>query len=459
MEDRGTWDPARDLGRRSFLSRGAVLAGGALGAAALAPGTAAAAATEGVVGPTVVVSTFTGAAIQAALNGLPASGGVVQLVGGSYAVSKTIQMRSGCHLVGAGRGATVLRLANGADTTVIRNADVTNGNPGIAVRALAIDGNKSHQGHTGAAHGVELHRCANWALHDIEVGACDGMGVFITGDGTVTRVGELANVFAHDNGVHGIWVSYAMREVRYTGVTCDLNAQDGLVVDHSEAVLTGAHCSRNGRDGIRITNVIANNLVGILADLNGRNGIHVLGFVNSVGAAWAAHNNGQLQAASDVYFDGTLNTYGPTDHAVVNGIECGSVQKSTWGPPYPPNPSPSETYGLAVDPSVQGNLTLLGVQNLSGAVGSYSLAPSGSTGSLVIVDQEVGTNRLRLMRGSLHVAGGDLVHDAGGRIGFYGASATGQPTVSGDTTDDPAGVLRSLVAALAALGLVNDATD
>ncbi|HEY1737456.1 MAG TPA: glycosyl hydrolase family 28-related protein, partial [Acidimicrobiia bacterium] len=434
-------------------------AGGTLGAAALAPGTAGAAgATPGGIGPTVVVSTFTGAAIQAALNGLPAAGGAVQLVAGSYAVSTTIQLRSGCQLFGAGRGATVLRLVNSADTTVVRNADVDNGNPGVAIRALTIDGNRAHQGHTGAAHGVELHRCANWMLDDLEVGGCDGMGILVTGDGTITRVGQISNVFAHDNGVHGIWVTFAMREVRYTGVTCDINAQDGLVVDHSEAVVTGAHCSRNGRDGIRITNVIANNLVGILADLNGRNGIHVLGFVNSVGAAWAAHNNGQQQAASDVYFDGTLNTYGPTDHSVVNGIECGAAQKSAWGSPYPPNPSPSETYGLAVDSAVQNNLTLVGVQNSGGMLGSYSLAPSGSTGSLVIVDQEMGTNRLRLLRGSLHIAGGDLVHDAAGRLGFYGAGAKGQPTVSGDTTHDPTAVLRSLVAALAALGLVNDAT-
>ncbi len=447
------------LGRRSFLSRGAVLAGGA---AALTPlggaGRAAAATVPGISGPTVVVNTLTGAAIQSAINSLPSTGGVVQLVGGTYAVGKTINLRTGCVLMGGGRGGTVLQLVSGANTTVVKNVDTVNGNPGVAVRSLTIDGNRSHQGNRGTSQGVELHRCTNFVLDDLEVMNCDGTGVLASGNGTPTRIGSLTQVFAHDNAVHGIWVTFAMREITYSACTCDLNGQDGLVIDHSEAVASGLHCSRNGRDGIRVTNVIANNLVGLLADLNGRNGIHVLGFVNSVGGAWAAHNNGQQGPAADVYFDGTLNTYGSTDHSIVNGIECGAAQKSTWGPPYPPNPTASETYGLAIDASVQGNLTLLGVRNAGGSLGAYSMAPTGSTGSLLVLDHALGTNELRLLCGNLHVAGGSLLHDSGGQLGFYGAAASAQPTVTGDKTNDPTSVLASLLAALSQLGLVADTT-
>ncbi len=444
-----------DLGRRAFLSRGALAAGGAAGAIALSSGGSGALAATG--GPTVVVTTRTAAAIQAAINSLPATGGIVQLQPGTYSIGKTVLLRSNCQLVGSGRGVTILRVVNGSHVTAIRNADLVHGNANLAIQALTIDGNKAHQAKSGTLYGIELHRCSGFVLDQLEVAQCDGTGIYVSGDGTVTRVGHISNVLAHDNAVHGIWVSWAMREIAYTAVICDLNGQDGLVIDHSESVATGVHCSRNTRDGIRITNVIANNIVGVLADLNGRYGIHALGFVNSVGAGWAAHNNGLHEPASDVYFDATINTYGITDHAVVHGIECGPAQKSTWGPPYPVIPTPTETYGLEVDRAIQGNLALIGVRSCGGVNGAYGLAPNGSTGSLVILDHEVGTDRLRLLRGSLHV-GADLVHDAAGKLGFYGAAPAPQPTVSGDKGGDPAAVIASLLAALADLGLVIDET-
>ena len=463
MENDRTPVDVGGLGRRSFLTRGALLAGGA---AALAPMagirpagavTNAAGAGNGGVAA-AVVTTMTGAAIQTAINALPATGGAVQLVAGTYTVGKPINLRTGCVLVGAGRGATVLQLTSGTNTTVLRNVDTVNGNPGVAVLDLTIDGNRAHQGNRGSSQGIELHRCANFVLENLEVMGCDGTGIIVSGNGTPTRVGSVVNVFSHDNAVHGIWITYATREVSYAAVTCDLNGQDGLVIDHSEAIANGLHCSRNGRDGVRVTNVIANNLVGILADLNGRNGIHVLGFVNSVGSAWAAHNNGLHEAAPDVYFDGTLNTYGATDHSIVQGIECGAAQKSTWGAGYPATPTATETYGLTVDPTIQGNLTLLGVRNCGGSAGTYSIAPPGSTGSVVIIDHAVGTNDLRLLWGDLRIAGGTLLHDSGGMLGFYGAAPTAQPTVSGDKTADPTSVLTSLLGALSALGLVADTT-
>ncbi len=443
--------------RRTLLAHGAAIVGGATGAAMLSH-TGVAAADTTTVRPTSIVTTLTGAAIQAAVNALPACGGIIELVAGTYSITTPIVLRSWCQLVGAGH-ATVLRIANGSNAAgVIRNADTTNGNVDIAVRSLKIDGNKGAQTATRNRNGIELHRCADFLLDDIEVAFCDGMGVLVSGDGAVTRIGKINNVWSHDNATNGLEVTWAMREVTYTSVTCDLNGQDGLVMDHSETIASGIHCSRNGRDGLLITNVVDNNVVGVTADLNGRTGIRVNGFMNSLGASWSAHNNGQKQAGADVHFDGTLRTYGPTNHATVSGIECGLMTKSTWGDPYGGAGKATETYGVIVDPSVTGNLTLIGVRNTGGKLGKFSIAGTGATGNLVIIDQPADTPELRVLRGNLHVAGGNITHDGSGKLGFFGAGATTKPAVTGKKgTTQPVAV--SLLAALVKLGLVKDSTS
>ncbi len=406
--------------------------------------------------PRTVVTTLTGAAIQQAINGLPATGGVIELVAGSYAVSAPIVLPSNVQLIGAGRSISILRLTNGANAVVLKNSNTATGNVHITVRALAIDGNRAAQGTSGVVHGIEFHKCADTYFDDLEVHHCAGHGILVQGDGVVTRTGRFSNVFSHDNLACGIYASWAMREISYTAVTCDLNGQDGLFLDHSEAVITGLQCNRNVRDGLKINNVFTDNITGVTANLNGRNGIQVLGFTNSVGAAWQAHDNGQRQAASDVYFTSAVGSYGLTDWAIVHGIECGAAQKSTWGGTWPNPPTATETYGLEIDPGVTGNVTILGVRNSGGKLGQSKLAAVGTTGNLVIVEHMLGSADLRVLRGNFVVAGGNLAHAAGGKVGFYGAPVTTKPTVSGAKSGNAA--LASLVHALAALGLVTDST-
>ena len=65
----------------------------------------------------------------------------------------------------------------------------------------------------------------------------------------------------------------------------------------------------------------------------------------------------------------------------------------------------TETYGLAIDPTVKGNLSLIGVRNGGGMLGAYSIAPAGSTGNVVILDLPVDSPQLRMLRGQLNVSG------------------------------------------------------
>ncbi len=440
------------LDRRTLLGGGLAVGGAA--AAAMLAGARGADAAALPAGPLVVVSTLNSQAIQAAINALPTSGGTVQLVDGTYNVTSSIVLRTTCALVGASRAGTILRLAPAVNANVIKNLDVVNGNPNIVVRSLTIDGNRAGQKAGTAAHGIEFHRCANLVIDDLEVHDCVTNGITLSGDGVITRVGRLSNVYAHDNGYNGLNSYWAMREMLYTGLICDRNGNDGIGLGHSEAVVSGVQCNRNGRDGFRVDSVFSTELTGITANLNGRNGIALVALIDSVGASWNAHNNGQKTAASDVFFDDHVISYGMSDHCVVSAVSCGPVHVSTWGTPYPQ--TPTETYGMSFASGIVGNIAVLGVYNSGGKLGRYLLPPVTAGSKLLITEHEFGQPDFRLVRGNFEIPGGNLAHGAGGNVGFYGTTPIAKPTVSGTTGGQPA--LKSLLAALAKLGLITNST-
>lgn len=90
-------------------------------------------------------STDDTAAIQAAINALPAAGGQVFVPAGTYVVSNTISLREGTQLVGAGPG-SILRVASGAlGINVLRIGDGSGTLSFASVRDLKIssDGQKT----------------------------------------------------------------------------------------------------------------------------------------------------------------------------------------------------------------------------------------------------------------------------------------------------------------------------
>ncbi len=441
------------VGRRAVLLGSGLLAGGAV-AGELLGASAAAGAKLG--GPTVVADVFTSAAINDAIKSLPPTGGVIELLAGTYAISTTVLVPDNVALIGAGRGVSILRLVPGANVRVVGNANLVSGNTNITLRGFTVDGNRTAQ-RPGALQGIEMHQCAFAHLDDLEIHDCSGTGLWFSGDGKVVRVAVLSNIECHDNTLDGMNVTWAAREVHYTAITCDLNGRDGCLIDHSDSVVTGITATRNVRDGIRIHNVFNDSFVGFNANLNGRNGIRVSGCVDSTGAAWNAHSNGQREAASDVYFDGMTSTYGLTNQVVITGIECGPVSKSTWGTPWPPPSTATMTYGLQVDPLIVGSLALLGVRSSGGKFGPYSLPPASAASKLVVLALPVGAGELQLVRGNLAVTTGNLTHAAkSAKVGFYGAPAVTRPVVNGSRANGAA--LQSLLKALAALGLVTDKT-
>jgi len=85
------------------------------------------------------------AAIQAAIDALPDSGGVVfvPLSNSVYLIDATLYLPSHTSIIGSGEGAT-LKMSGAVTRTMIENADTTAGNTGIVIENLSLDGGKAY---------------------------------------------------------------------------------------------------------------------------------------------------------------------------------------------------------------------------------------------------------------------------------------------------------------------------
>lgn len=105
-------------------------------------------------------------AIQTALNSCAsAGGGVVYLPLGTYLISSPLQMQNRTWLRGAGRGATTIKVDDGANCTAIvstyLHADMT-------VSDLTIDGNKDNQS-SGNLYGIGFTSCSRTSIRNVRI--------------------------------------------------------------------------------------------------------------------------------------------------------------------------------------------------------------------------------------------------------------------------------------------------
>lgn len=82
--------------------------------------------------------------LQTAINSFNNQSGFIQLPACIINTTTPIRIATGCHLNGVGND-TVIRLANDANTTIIKNFDQTNGNDFIKISNLRIEGNCGNQ--------------------------------------------------------------------------------------------------------------------------------------------------------------------------------------------------------------------------------------------------------------------------------------------------------------------------
>jgi hypothetical protein len=203
-----------------------------------------------------------------------AGGGPVDLGAGTFAVggigaSAAVTMASNVTLRGVGRGATIIKLAAGADSHVIVATGVEN----VGVRSLTVDGSRATQ--TAAVHGIRLASVDGCAIDDVEVKECYHYGIGGQ-DGTLTRI-KLSNLDIHDTGGDGIDfknknddnadINLVNISVRRWGLNGTMTIQSGIDI-RGPAKLVNIAASEPGADdsmGVRFRQ-------GELLDANGFGG-------------------------------------------------------------------------------------------------------------------------------------------------------------------------------------------
>ena len=246
--------------------------------------------------------------INKAIDMLPAAGGKIRLLEGSYIVSAPIQLKDYTFLHGLGDTSRIT-IPDGlnADINIIENIDSTGGNSYIFIEDLRIDLNKVNQT-SGTMKGIYFDNIARSDVASCQVHNATENGIHIEG-GSRTRI--------RDNNCHD-------------------NDGSGLLVTNSgDAAITGNYAYNNGNHGIELDNL--NQTIFCDNNLSYNNSVSGIVFANSDRGALrenSCRDNGDkgivlYQAhkinvnANYCHDNGTfgINTI-QSDHGIFNGNSC-----------------------------------------------------------------------------------------------------------------------------------------
>jgi hypothetical protein len=142
-------------------------------------------------------------AIQAAINAVGSiNGGVIYFPTGVYLVSQgtipnqSLYLQNNVTIIGAGVGATLIKLAPNANSHVITGQNVNN----IGIYNLAIDGDRANQ--ILDVHGIQLLNVSGAIIQNVEVRKVVRYGIGLQ-QGTFRRI-KIDSVYIHDTGYDGI---------------------------------------------------------------------------------------------------------------------------------------------------------------------------------------------------------------------------------------------------------------
>ena len=237
--------------------------------------------------------------IQAAIDALPAIGGEVNLLEGTYSINDPILMPSNSSLVGSGFS-TVLRLVDAKDVNirVIINADGVAGNQFIVIKNLTIDGNRAAQA-AGLQYGIFFDNVSYSLIENLHVKdfrqatPTAGIAIYnstrniISGNtvegcwtGIKTYQASNYNIITKNltrlNAYHGIGVDYNSYYLNINGNVCVENAVGIQIVRGFDLLISNNLCHSNTSEGIS-TDSNSSRLVihGNTIRTNGSNGIAV----------------------------------------------------------------------------------------------------------------------------------------------------------------------------------------
>lgn len=230
-------------------------------------------------------------------------GGTVVVPAGVFVVDRSLRIGSGVTLRGAGRRSTILR-TSGCEH-LLMNADTKNGNTGVRIEGLALEG--SFDGTASGSCGqqlIRLMRVDDLTIRDVELSRSGENGLVIgRGCARVT----IEDVHSHDNGGIGFYVQNVRSEadgeiVTFLGCVAEGNGSSGFAAFASRFI--GYHrCQASGngrlaRDGAGF-NLDNSHVVAYRGCVARGNGV---GFGSY---SWSSGDDGR-SAAEELVYEGCL---------------------------------------------------------------------------------------------------------------------------------------------------------
>lgn len=197
------------------------------------------------------------AEINNAINALPSTGGIVKLLEGTYTLSGHVSIPNNVSIIGCGFG-TLINFDVVQDLG-FRNADLINGNYGIIIANMKIDGfDKTNDP-------IELRKSHHCQIRNLEITRGVDDGVELSGCHDCT----ISNVFAHDSKLyHGIELDDVSYNNIVTNCISSNNSLSGIGIEAAshDNLITGCILKNNTRNGIALHpdtygNVVVGNIM------------------------------------------------------------------------------------------------------------------------------------------------------------------------------------------------------
>ncbi len=203
----------------------------------------------------VVTSSDARSEINAAIASLPATGGTIYLMEGTYPVFNTINVPNNVTISGAG-AATIIKLADLADastTGIFTNSDTATGK-NVTIKNLTIDGNSVNQD-INTDSGIYFDHMSGGTISNVSVsdmGYASGISLYSSNFNTITDTTLSSNY-------GGIYLSASSNNIISNNYTA--SGPDGITLDASSSnIVTGNNIRAHNTHGIFL-NTAANNTI------------------------------------------------------------------------------------------------------------------------------------------------------------------------------------------------------
>jgi parallel beta-helix repeat protein len=214
-----------------------------------------------------------------ALNALPATGGEVVILDGTYNIKASINIpKDNVSIRGSGNATTLKRRYNSTETdsgATARGLITLNGKSGCKIQGLQIDGNKAT--YTASYnYGIYLNSSSN---NTVTGNTCNNnsYSIRLNSSSNNTVTGNTCN----NNSNYGISISSSSSDNTVTGNTCNNNSNYGIYLNSSSNNAVTVNTCNNNSNGIYLTSSSNNNIITGNTCNNNSNGIYLTSSSNN----------------------------------------------------------------------------------------------------------------------------------------------------------------------------------